>query len=176
MDRTQADNRPWYRHLWPWLLISGPLGVILASVVTLWFALRSSDGLVSEDYYRQGLGAIETLHRSDRARSLGLTARVRFTSDRVAVRLMAGSADFVPPPALRITISHPTRAGLDQTRLAEARDGEYSVGYRLPASGHWILLVEDSASQWRLLGKVQLPMQGEAEIGMDDGSPVIVRQ
>jgi hypothetical protein len=28
-------NRPWYRQLWPWLLISGPAAVLVAGVATM---------------------------------------------------------------------------------------------------------------------------------------------
>ena len=157
--------RPWYRHHWPWILIAGPLLVVLASIFTFWLAFKSSDGLVSEDYYRQGLAATQTLHRSDRAAALGITARVGLSADRIAIRIASPSPDFHAPSRLRVTVSHPTRAGLDQTRLMEGRGFEYEAAYRLPESGHWLILIEDEGATWRLLGKLALPMQGQAVIG-----------
>ena len=62
-------------------------------------------------------------------------------------------------------MSHPTRAGLDQTMLLPGRDGEYSADYRLPSAGHWLVLVEDESSTWRLLGSIMLPALGETVIG-----------
>lgn len=61
---TTADKpiaRPWYREPWPWFLMSGPVIVIIAALVSAYIAVRSSDGLVTEDYYKQGLAAGETL-------------------------------------------------------------------------------------------------------------------
>src|SRR3954470_9953714 len=38
-----------------WLLIAGPLLVVVASLATAWIAYRSDDGLVASDYYKRGL-------------------------------------------------------------------------------------------------------------------------
>ena len=156
---------PWYREPWPWLLASGPLLVVVASFVSAWIAIRSSDGLVSENAYTEGLAVQETLSRSEKAVALGLLAHVRVTSDMLRVTLSARQPGFQPPAALRITVSHPTRAGLDQTELL-ARDGAgYSARFRLPAAGHWLILVEDDAKNWRMMGSVVLPAGGDLLIG-----------
>ena len=158
-------SHPWYRHRWPWILIAGPAIVVVACMITLWLAVSSNDGLVSDDYYRQGLAAGQTLHRSERAVALGLSAHVQLKSDRLVIWLAATEPGFVPPARLRVTLSHPTRAGLDQTHLMERRGDGYEAGYRLPASGHWLVTVEDEDADWRLLGKLVLPAQGESVIG-----------
>jgi hypothetical protein len=159
-------DKPWFREPWPWLLASGPLLVVVASFVSAWIAIKSSDGLVSEDYYRQGLAAQETISRSDKAIAMGLAARVHITSDTLSVGLSAKTADFQMPAAVRITISHPTRAGLDQTLLIPGEgQGRYVSKYRLPAAGHWLILIEDEANNWRMMGSVVLPAGGEFQIG-----------
>jgi len=67
---------------------------------------------------------------------------------------------------LRLSLSHPTRAGLDQAVELQAVDRQTYVGdLRLPASGHWIVVIEDDARTWRLTGNVVLPAQGETVIG-----------
>ncbi len=167
MSPLTASN-PWYRHRWPWILIAGPAIVVVASMITLWLAVSSNDGLVSDDYYRQGLTAGQTLHRSKRAVALGLSAHVQLKSNRLVVRLAAMDPGFVAPARLRVTLSHPTRAGLDQAQLMERSGGVYEAGYRLPASGHWLVTVEDEGADWRLLGKLVLPAQGESVIGQTE--------
>ena len=156
---------PWYREPWPWLLMLGPFVVILAGIVTAWLAVSSSDGLVTDDYYRKGLKADQSIARSERARALGLAAGVRVTADTLTLRLTATGRDFVTPERLTVVVSHPTRAGLDQARvLARGADG-YAGNFRLPASGHWLVSIEDEAKTWSLLGKVVLPAAGEVMIG-----------
>ena len=51
----QSNNQPWYKERWPWILMAGPGLVIVAGVITVWLAVVSNDGLVTDDYYKQGL-------------------------------------------------------------------------------------------------------------------------
>jgi hypothetical protein len=69
------------------------------------------------------------------------------------------------PPTLALTITHPTRAGLDQSRVLVRSGDRYSGEVRLPAAGHWLLLLEDERKTWRLMGNVILPANGETMIG-----------
>jgi hypothetical protein len=169
MSKTIVPNasaNPWYREPWPWLLMAGPGAVIIAGFVTAWLAVSTNDGLVAEDYYKKGLAAGQTIAQSDRARSLGLIARMSLTAETVRIRLEGRKeAGYVMPKALRITLSHPTRAGLDQAQELPPDGENYSGKLRLPASGHWLVLLEDDAKSWRLMGSVMLPASGETVIG-----------
>ena len=157
--------RPWYREPWPWILAAGPLIVVVAACYTAWLAVRSNDGLVTEDYYRKGLAANQTIARSEQAARMGLVAGVRIAGDTLAVRLEARDQAFVMPPTLAVTISHPTRAGLDQSRVLVRSAELYSGEVHLPAAGHWLVLLEDERKTWRLMGNVVLPANGETLIG-----------
>lgn len=172
MNRSMnpAATKPWYRQREPWLLMLGPFVVVVAGFVTAWLAVSTSDGLVADDYYKQGLQVGQTLARSGHAAELGLAAHVKVTAEMLSLRLVSSAAGFNPPGRLVVTVSHPTRAGLDQTRLLERADDRYSAAFRLPASGHWLITIEDEAVSWRLLGKVLLPAAGEVVIG--DREPV----
>ncbi|HQR03460.1 MAG: FixH family protein [Proteobacteria bacterium] len=171
MNKTLKVSQPWYREPWPWLLMAGPFVVVVASLVTAWIAVKTSDGLVTEDYYRQGLAANLTIERSQEAEKLGVVAAVRVTEGRIAVRLSARSAGFTPPQALTLTLSHPTRAGLDQTQTL-VRSAEGYVGqFHLPVAGHWILLIEDTAGVWRMMGNLVLPASREILIGGTPAGP-----
>lgn len=162
MNRTP---QPWYREPWPWLLMAGPIIVIVAGMFTAWLAVFSSDGLVAEDYYKQGLAAGETLQRSKHAEDLGIVAGLRLKEERIEIHLSAQAKEMTMPNALMVTLSHPTRAGIDQKALLQ-RNGEIYVGaLNLPASGQWLVLIEDEAKTWRLLGSVMLPAAKEAMIG-----------
>jgi hypothetical protein len=162
---NELDSGPWYRQRWPWILAAGPFIVVVAAFYTAWLAVKSNDGLVTDDYYKKGLSANQTIARSDHATKMGLVAGVRIAGDTLSVRLQASDKAFLMPPTLALTISHPTRAGLDQSRVL-VRTGElYSGEVRLPAAGHWLILLEDERKTWRLLGNVILPANGETLIG-----------
>lgn len=172
---TKCNQRkPWYREPWPWILMTGPTVVVIAGIFTAWIAYTHGDPVISEDYYRKGLAAAQTLASSERANELGLQAGVRLSADdSVSVTLVADAGEgvdgraFKAPSEIRLTLSHPTRAGLDQTQTLLLEGGVYRGRLHLPASGNWLLLIESEgggAEGWRLLGKVILPAT-EVKIG-----------
>ena len=63
----ETAPRPWYREPWPWILMAGPAVVVVAGFFTLWLAVSTSDGLVVEDYYKQGLAINRVFAREDAA-------------------------------------------------------------------------------------------------------------
>lgn len=156
-----AQRKPWYREPWPWILMSGPLIVVVAGIITAWIAYTRGDTLISEDYYRKGLQVQQTIASSERAEAYGLQAQIRLTAaDEVSVALAATHGDFKAPAQIRLTLSHPTRAGLDQTVMLQLQGSNYVGRLHLPQSGHWLLLIESAtpgAETWRMLGKVILP-------------------
>jgi hypothetical protein len=152
--------RPWYRHRWPWLLMLGPAIVVVAGIATLGLAIRSDDGLVAEDYYKQGLAINTSIERGERAASLGLAATVDVGEDGyLRVRLESASADPVAtPPSLRVVVAHPTRAGADvRAMVVRTPDGSYAGRVPPLERGRWQLYVESDA--WRLQS---VPIDGAA--------------
>ena len=140
-------SAPWYRQLWPWLLISGPAAVLIAGAVTTWIAFASADGLVAEDYYKQGMAVNKLLAREERAAQLGLSADIELTSKSIAVRLHGAA-----PEALFVQLAHATRAGHDvRLRLAPVRPGVYEAELPELPAGHWHIVVEDPRASWRIV-------------------------
>lgn len=142
-----ASSTRWYREPWPWLLMAGPGAVVVAGAVTIWIAFSSADGLVAEDYYRQGLGINKVIAREQAAKALGITARIGMTKETLTVRL-EGEA----PPALFAHLAHGTRAGHDvRLRLERGAGGVYEAALppSLPA-GRWRIFVEDPQGRWRI--------------------------
>jgi hypothetical protein len=143
------STAPWYREPWPWLLMLGPVGAVVAGAFTLWLAMANEDGLVADDYYKQGLAINEVIGRESEAARLGLQARILVGEARVLVHL-AGAA----PRNLTLQLAHPTRAGLDRIAQLTAHDGGlYEGPLAVPASGRWHIVIEDDSEAWRLGGE-----------------------
>lgn len=143
-------SKPWFREPWPWLLMSGPAAVLVAGAVTTWIAFASADGLVAEDYYKQGLSINKRLAREEAARTQGISASVSVEKDLVRVRL-SGAA----PEALFVHFAHATRAGHDQRlRLAPAGAGAYEAALPPLAAGRWRIAIEDPRGTWRIIKEV----------------------
>lgn len=102
---------PWYRHRWPWFLMAGPAIVVVAGVITLWLAIRSNDGLVADDYYKQGLAINQTTARDQQATRLGLQAELMIGGSGREIRVMLRSQTAESlPDSLLLRVMHPTRS------------------------------------------------------------------
>jgi uncharacterized protein len=138
--------KPWYREPWPWILMVAPATAVVAGAVTIWIAVASADGLVAEDYYKQGLGINKVLAREEAARSLGISAEIALAPGALRVRL-SGQA----PEALIAHMAHATRAGHDlRLRLVPAADGAYEAALPALPAGRWRIAIEDPQASWRI--------------------------
>jgi uncharacterized protein len=147
---TESPARPWYREPWPWLLMAGPALVVVAGFVTLALAMSGNDGVVADDYYKQGLAINQVLKRAGHAKELQLSATASFAADSVRVVL---SANAELPAAVRLGLIHPTRSGGDQFVVLESLAPAVYEGRLTRGDGERRLLVlEDVAGTWRLTG------------------------
>ena len=152
MRAVAEAPKPWYREPWPWLLMLAPLAAVIMGIVMVVLAIRTSDGLVADDYYKEGLAINQTLDRERRAATLHVSGMLEFSADRTQVRLRLGQ-DGRPPAALLLTLLHPTRAGLDQRVVLVRKASEVFAGkLHAPRAGHWLLMLEDDDRTWRVNG------------------------
>lgn len=140
--------RPWYREPWPWILMSGPAAVVVAGIATIWIAASGADGLVAEDYYRQGLGVNRVLALETAAAARGIGATVDPAGGELRVTLRGGHG---APAALFVDFAHATRAGHDvRVRLAPLGADVYAGGLPEAVPGRWRVSIEDPQRSWRL--------------------------
>ena len=146
------DKQPWYKEPWPWILMSGPGIVIVAGIITTVLAVQTSDGLVTDDYYKQGLTVNQRLQRDHQAQQLGLHADV-MRSD-LGLRLLITAQDgAVLPQAITLRLAHPTVDGMDQAiEMKSEGQGFYAGALNNSVAGRWHVTLEDPAGQWRLQG------------------------
>jgi hypothetical protein len=151
----KTDNQPWYKERWPWFLMAGPGIVIIAGFITLWLAVVSYDGLVSDDYYKQGLEVNQSLQRDHLASNLGLHGDVMRSGVNLRL-LLSAESDAGLPAELVLRLAHPTRAGQDQlVKMVLEGQGFYSGKLAAEVSGRWLVSIEDPAGRWRLQGDWQ---------------------
>ena len=152
----QKSIEPWYRQGWPWFLISIPAVAVILGITTLWLAVSTWDGLVVDDYYQEGKTIEKTIARSQKAAEMGLVADVRLRAEEVTLDLAAGSAVTLPPTVV-LTISHPTRSGMDQVVILKRRDGVFVAPLAPLTAGRWLLQLEDESHTWRMNGTANIP-------------------
>ncbi len=167
--KQSVDTRSWYREPWPWLLMAGPAIVVVASAITLWLAVSSDDGLVVDDYYKQGRGINQILSRDQAALQRGYRATLAWRVDSGRMRVtLSGHGEL--PPTLRLLIVHPTRPGLDQVAQLDRIDaGLYEAAAAAPSAGRWLVTIEDDERNWRLTGEWQVPQQMQIQLVAREG-------
>ncbi|MCB1908880.1 MAG: FixH family protein [Rhodocyclaceae bacterium] len=149
-----------------WLVISLPAAAILGGIATIVIATRTSDGLVADDYYKQGLAINQTIARDDAARQMGLVAVLEMGDGGVRVRLDS-RASAPLPEHLVLTLVHPTRSGEDQQVILARRGAVYAGALHVPSAGRWQIRIEDEFNNWRMSGIAQFPDDSIVTIDSD---------
>lgn len=165
MRPPREDTKPWYRQFWPWFLISLPLSVVIASMITINLAIQTSDGLVSDDYYKEGLAIKKDADRAMLAHTLGLNAGMDYDRDTGAVSL-ALDGDLSPRPGmLQLELIHPTLPNRDQAINLTASGGNNYVG-RIDTliPGNWRIRLTPQDESWRIEGRMSVPASNTATL------------
>lgn len=155
MRPPREDTKPWYRQFWPWFLIALPGSVIIASMVTIWLAASSSDSLVRDDYYKEGLAINQERAREHIAASLGV--QLVFDYD-LATGLVTAHLNDAPVgniTHLNLSLVHPTLSGKDaNTELVPVGERQFAGKIELEAGGiDWHVVVTPPGETWKLRGR-----------------------
>lgn len=150
--RSQAlvARRPWFREPYVWMLIGIPGSAVIVGLFMLQLSISSWDGLVDDDYYKQGLAINQVKARDRAATEQGLRAQLDIDALTGALSIALQSANGAAlPEQLRVEFHHATRSGMDRTLLVPRMvDGSYQAPMPRLGAGRWY--VEISARDWRL--------------------------
>ncbi len=142
---------PWYKEYYVWLLILFPMLAVIGGVVTTILAVQSDDGLVVDDYYKQGLEVNRTLERDQIALDYKLDADIQFDQQLEEVAItMTSTPGFVYPENLSVTFLHATRSGLDEeVNMLLTQENIYRGNLSALAAGKWYVHIQ--YDNWRLI-------------------------
>jgi hypothetical protein len=140
-------------------LFAIPFAAVLFGIVMISSVSLYPDDIVADDYYKQGMAINQQLKADERARVLGLTARVDLLPEvRVSI---PGATD----SAVRLNLHHVTDERLDRNWVLVAESDEtYSGGVplaeMLTTKGIWYVELEGIDEGWRLRARVVAPSDG----------------
>lgn len=165
MSVSTTDNKPepWYKQGWPWFLIAIPATSMAVGMAFLTVSIKTWDGLVVDDYYKQGRAIVQTIDRIELAKTLGLKASLKFGPNSVRVDLSAERAENLPE-TIHLRIVHPTREGHDQILDLSGPRGVFEGALEPLSSGRWLFQIEDESRKWRMNGAAYLPTETEIRI------------
>ncbi len=165
MRPPREDTEPWYKQFWPWFLIALPLSVVIASIVTINLAIESDDGLVSDDYYKEGLGIHKDADSAAKARALGIAGKISYLADTGAISLALDKPLDGTPAVLSLEVVHPTLPDQDQAIQLAPLGGARFAGRLEPLGpANWKLALRPADRSWRVDGRLPLPGSGEARL------------
>jgi len=150
---------PWYKQVWPWVLMSIPFSVIIAMSITLTLASRQGDApMVIDDYYKEGRGINVEIAKVVKAQELNITFNFRTEGDRFVLTFASGQPKELT--SLLVQFYHGTQATRDsEQRVTANAQGEF-VG-ELPAqlTGSWTITITPFDTTWRLSQPLRLPAE-----------------
>ncbi|MCP4077873.1 MAG: FixH family protein [Gammaproteobacteria bacterium] len=152
-ENTDIKDKPWFKNPMVWMIIFFPSLAVVAGTVTIFIALNTEDGLVVDDYYKQGLQINQVIRHDNKAKELGLRAFVdtNTKTGEILVSLDA-SGKLELQNEITFRLIHRTRSGLDQyTTLSQLGSSNDYRGYIKPPviEGRWSIQIL-SKGDWRL--------------------------
>jgi hypothetical protein len=158
--------KPWYREPWPWIVMSGPAVVVVASIVSAYLAVHGADPVVDENYYQHGLQINAELARNQRAQALQIDTDLHIAGvrrgDEVQVVVRAADGHPLTDTALRLRLVRDGNPASERSAVigrVPAGGGParfYGQWLQAPddgarlADGTWRVIIE--AMDWRLEG------------------------
>ena len=150
------SNKPWHKHPLVWMMISIPFSAVIMGVVMIWLAVDTDDGLVADDYYKQGLEINRVISRDKRAAELGLSAIIEFDNSARIIKLQfdKGLLEFFPK-SLPLNLQHATRENSDIAVVLDHGMGNLYIGHinQSISEGIWYFEISDRVgpdSGWKL--------------------------
>jgi hypothetical protein len=142
--------KPWYREIWPWLLMLPPALSVAGGVTMVVLATRTSSALAVDDYARIETLTKERFARDLQATRLGISAELAFErqSERIVLSLAAVRLATLPQ-VVTLRLRHATNPARDLD-IALVRQGEvFSAPLALPDGLFAIELLPPDRT-WRL--------------------------
>lgn len=164
----KASAAPWYAHRWPWLLMLGPIIVVIAGIHTTWIAFTRQDALVVDDYYKEGKAINQDLSRDRVAASMKLRASIRY--DASSGRLLGNVRSLGQPVAGSLTIKlvHSTQPQKDVVlQVQPDAEGSFAVVLPMLDRARWQVSMEGADRSWRLHDVWDWPVQRSVSLTAD---------
>ena len=154
--QSSEIKKPWHSYPLVWMMISIPFSAVIMGVIMIWLAVDTDDGLVADDYYKQGLAINDVISLDTKASELRLNAIIGFESSSKVVNVQFDKGLLESyPDTLQLNFQHATRANSDiAVTLNHGIDNQY-IGYLEQgiSEGVWYFEVSNKGAvdeEWKL--------------------------
>jgi len=159
------ENKPWHKHPLVWMMIAIPFSAVIMGVIMIWLAVDTDDGLVADDYYKQGLEINRVIKRDKKAAELGLSAVIEFDNSAriIRVRFDKGLLESYPK-SLPLHLQHATRENSDITVLLDHGISNQYIGHVKQSISNGVWYFEISDEDWKLNARSHVRSQNTIEL------------
>ena len=178
--RQDIDEGPWYRQGWAWFVLAPILVVIIAWIPFMTIAVKKSDDVVVDNYYKEGRMYNMRLDQDRLASELQVSGDLVIDHEvgEVLVNLSLDLEQSQVPAALILHLDHPMEADNDlDLQLRRVYDGRFvgELPHRL--QHRWYVRLEpviqsegESAdrNQWRITGEMDLSQSSRLVFGANE--------
>jgi hypothetical protein len=150
MQMTE-QSKPWHKYPLVWMMIAIPFSAVIMGVVMIWLALDTDDGLVADDYYKQGLAINDVISLDRKASELQLNGVVEFDNTGKVIKFQLDKGLLATyPDTLQLNFQHATHADSDIFVVLNHGIDDRYIGYlkQVISEGVWYFEVSDA--DWKL--------------------------
>ena len=161
----QVEQSEWYQFPWVWALICIPFTAVLFGVVMFVMADIHRDDLVVDDYYKDGMAINLRLSMDERAKELGVRAKMAQVNERGVSWVIENVSD----SAIQMSLYHVTNSTKDLITVLIPEDDMPSKSNlylsdnpdlvdRLTSKGVWFVELSGVDDGWRLRNRIVTPL------------------
>jgi hypothetical protein len=149
--QSNEHSKPWYNYPLVWMMVLIPFSAVIMGVIMIWLAVDTDDGLVADDYYKQGLEINRVIERDKKAAELGLSAIIEFDNSTRIIKIQfdKGSLEFFPK-SLPLHLQHATRENSDITVLLDHGIDNQYIGHVNQSISEGVWYFEIADADWKL--------------------------
>ena len=153
--QSEKPSKPWHQYPLVWMMLAIPFSAVIMGVIMIWLAIDTDDGLVADDYYKQGLEINRVIERDKKAAELGLSAIIEFDNSTRLIKIVFDKGLLESyPKSLPLHLQHATRENSDITVLLDHGMADQYIGHvnQSISKGVWYFKVTGNVGDagWKL--------------------------
>lgn len=161
-NETQGD----WKQPWLWITLAPLILSVVLGLTMLNISFHIQDGLVTDEYSKEGLAINERIEKEENAKNI--KAQATLSTDPISgeLTLIFSSTNENKPDTLILEVIHPIIKDQDtKVVLTHQGEGQYlGMIDSAPDSKRYIRLHELHQPTWVLKGEIEFPLQGSTTI------------
>ena len=157
-----SDNspiKPWYKQNWLWFVLSVPIASVILSSIMVYVAVEGKDSLVSDNYYKDGMGINQTIEQDRMAKNLNLQPKITISTDGQA-RVELDTSKLPAQAYLTLKILHPTIKADDVIVKLLPTEKAFVADVPQNLQGRRYIDLYSFDETWRIREEVTVPLSG----------------